>query len=63
VVPSRPAADRPALSLERGQPALVDARLGVHDLAGGVEAGAVDGRLRFDALVQHGAEHSDKRGA
>src|SRR5260221_3661962 len=63
VVPARPAADSPPLALERGQPLLVDPRLGADDVVCPAEARPVNRDLRLDSLVQDGAKHADERGA
>ena len=53
---------RPA-RFERGQERLVDARLGVHEPTGGMEARPVDRVLHGRAVMQDPAEHADERGA
>src|SRR6266446_7164760 len=60
VVPLRPAAHRAPGRRERLEALLVDARLGVHDLAGGVHAPAVDGLLRLEAFVEDRRRDADE---
>ena len=62
VVPRRPAPHRPARGLDGREERLVDARLGVQDVAGEVEARPVDRRLRRAGL-RRGLAWIDRRRA
>ena len=63
VVAVRPAAHRQPAPLELRERVLVDARLGVDDVAGAVDARPVDRRLRLEPLVEDRRRDADERGA
>jgi hypothetical protein len=63
MVTLRPAAHGASRRLERLEASLVDARLGVHDPADGVDATAIDGGLRLESLVEDPGGHRDESAA
>jgi hypothetical protein len=63
MVTLRPAANGASRRLERFEPSFVDARLGVHELADGVDATTIDSGLRLEPFVEDPRRHGDESAA